>query len=243
MTDEHIDPIDYVMDAQDEVSRRRADQHLKHCAQCRAEVAEWREATSVLAESPAHVDPPAALRDSILAAASTTPQDSIDAEIEPTRDDTPEPTTGPKQPPRLRARWLLAAAAAVVLLVAGGVTVAVHPWSQSQTVSAVAKVTSAPDAQRASKPVDGGSLEMVFSTAQEKAVATLRGVAPAADGKVYQAWLITPSGMVDAGLLQPGKPTVLNGSIAHAKGAAVTVEPAGGSTQPTSKPIVSIFMS
>ncbi|WP_446664760.1 anti-sigma factor [Flexivirga sp. B27] len=237
MSDEHIEPIDYAMDALDDVSRRRADQHLSGCEQCRAEVAEWQEATAGLGSSVDPVDPPPELRAKVLAEAARSPQEHAQASATTHR--------GPSAARRTRhpGRWLAAAAAAIVVI-GGGITVASKPWQSEPTpVSAVAKVTDAPDAQHASKPVNGGSLEMIFSTAQEKAVATLRGVDPASDGKVYQAWLITPKGMVNAGLLQPGKPTVLNGSINHAKGAAVTVEPAGGSKQPTTKPIVQIFMS
>ena len=240
MSEEHIDTVDYAMNALDDVARRRADRHVEQCAQCRAEVAEWLEATSVLGESVQPVAPPASLRDSVLAAAAQTAQDD--------KHDAPAPgpeASGFQPPPSRRhpGRWLLAAAAAVVLI-GGGVTVAAHPWTQGPApVSAVARVTNAPDAQSTRKPVDGGTLVMVYSGRQQKAVATLRDVPAAAGGKVYQAWLITPSGMVDAGLLSPGKPTVLKGSIAGATGAAVTVEPAGGSKQPTSKPIVSVSMA
>ncbi|RNI19507.1 anti-sigma factor [Flexivirga caeni] len=231
MTSKHVDAVDYAMDALDDLARRAADRHLADCAQCRREVAEWRELTTVVGESVPPVAPPPALRETVLAAARSTPQES----------GTDRATDA--QPSRPRARWLLAAAAALVLI-AGGISVAVHPWSgHSAPASAVAQVTNAPDARRASKAVDGGSLVMVFSAKEEKAVATLQDVPAAATGKVYQAWFVTPSGMVDAGLLQPGKPTVLRGSTANASGAAVTVEPAGGSKQPTSKPIVVVSMS
>jgi anti-sigma-K factor RskA len=235
MTDDHIETIDYAMDALDEVSRRRADQHLARCAQCRAEVAEWREATAGLGASVAPAGPPPALRDAVLSGAARVPQDDI----------TPASDTAAMSPApsRRTGRWLLAAAAAVVL-VGGGATVATHPWSNSPaTVSAVERVERAPDAQRATAPARNGSLVMVTSAKQGKAVATLRDVPTPAGGKVYQAWLITPSGMVSAGLLQPGKPTVLRGSITGAKGAAVTIEPTGGSKQPTSKPIASVSMT
>lgn len=236
MTDDHIDTIDYAMDALDEMSRRRAVQHLAHCAQCRAEVAEWREATAGFGASVEPVSPPPTLRDAVLSGAKRVPQDDI------------APASGGQAkssaPSRRRTgRWLLAAAAAVVV-VGGGVTVATHPWSNSPTtVSAVERVERAPDAQHATAPARQGSLVMVMSAKQGKAVATLRDVPAAASGKVYQAWFLTPNGPVSAGLLQPGKPTVLKGTITGAQAAAVTVEPAGGSRQPTTKPIVSVSLT
>lgn len=236
MTDDHVETIAYAMDALDEVSRRRADQHLAHCAQCRAEVAEWREATAGLGASVAPVTPPPALRDAVLAGAARVPQDdtTTTTNVEVVSSAPSRPRTG---------RWLVAAAAAVIL-VGGGAAVVSQPWSHSpNTVSAVQKVEQAPDAQRATAPASSGSLVMVTSSKLGKAVATLRDVPPPAAGKVYQAWIITSKGPVSAGLLQPGKPTVLNGTIAGAKAAAVTVEPTGGSKQPTSKPIASVSMT
>lgn len=236
MTEEHIDTIDYAMDALDEVSRRRADQHLAHCAQCRAEVAEWREATAGLGVSATPVSPPPALRDAVLASAARVPQDDIVT----ASDDEPASS----RTHRRTSHWLLGAAAAVVILVGGGVTVATQPWNHNATTtSAIEQVEHAPDAQHATAPASKGSLVMVTSAKQGKAVATLRDVPAPAAGKVYQAWIITSNGPVSAGLLQPGKPTVLKGSITGAKAAAVTVEPAGGSQQPTTKPIATVSMT
>lgn len=233
--DNHIDTIDYAMDALDEMTRRRSDQHLERCAQCRAEVAEWREATAGLADSVMPVTPPPALRNAVLADAARTPQEG--------------PLPGPSEESRPAStrhhvgRWLAAAAAAVVV-VTGGVTVVSQPWNHTpNAVSAIERVQDAPDAQHATAPAGNGSLVMVTSATQGKAVATLRDVPAAASGKVYQAWLITASGPVSAGFLQPGKATLLQGSITGAKGAAVTIEPTGGSNQPTTKPVASVTMT
>lgn len=240
MTEEHIDTVDYAMDVLDEVARRRAERHLQHCAVCRAEVAQWREATALLAESPRPVEPPAAMRDSVLAAASTTAQDPG-----PGPSETSPPAAAPRGARRAhRGRWLLAAAAAVVLVVGGGIALTARPWeSGPSTVSAVERVEHATDAQRATSPAGHGSLVMVTSASRGKAVATLRDVPAAPSGKVYQAWIITGGGPVSAGFLRPGKATLLKGSITGAKAAAVTVEPTGGSKQPTSKPIAQVPMT
>lgn len=244
MSEEHIDTIDYAMDALDDLSRRRADQHLEHCAQCRAEVAEWREATAGLASFAEPVAPPAGLRDAVLADVSRLPQEAPPDTPEGARPETPAAHLARRERTRRHpGRFLLAAAAAVVVI-GGGVTVATHPWdNQPTTVSAIQQVEHASDAQRATAPAGDGSLVMVTSAAEGKAVATLRGVPAAAAGKVYQAWIITADGPVSAGLLQPGKATLLQGSITGAKAAAVTVEPSGGSKHPTTAPIATVTMT
>jgi anti-sigma-K factor RskA len=66
---------------------------------------------------------------------------------------------------------------------------------------------------------------------------------PAApDGKDFQVWLNQPNkGMVSAGLMPHGSaPTVtmvLSGDAATATAAGITMEPAGGSTSPTTAPV------
>ena len=54
-------------------------------------------------------------------------------------------------------------------------------------------------------------------------------------GKVYQLWLQTPSeDMVPAGLMPAGGSTaLLDGNADDAIGVGVSLEPAGGSEQPT----------
>ncbi|NNG39118.1 anti-sigma factor [Flexivirga sp. ID2601S] len=253
MHDKHIDTLDYALDAMDEVSRRWADRHLEHCAQCRAEVAELQEATAALGESTAPVSPPPALRDSVLSAVAQTPQTqtpqtpappSPAPHAETPADRTSQATTVSASRRRNHpARWLLAAAAAV-LLIAGGVTLVAQPWQQDKApVSAVQQVEQAPDARSTTVSADGGSLVVVTSAQRGKAVATLRGMPPAPAGKAYQAWFIAGGKPVSAGLLTPGTATVLDGSVSGASAAAVTVEPAGGSQQPTSKPLMTVALA
>ena len=66
------------------------------------------------------------------------------------------------------------------------------------------------------------------------------GMAPAPSGKAYQLWLQEPDGhMAPAGVMPPGRDlvVVLDGDASTATGAGITIEPAGGSAQPTSDPI------
>lgn len=66
------------------------------------------------------------------------------------------------------------------------------------------------------------------------------GMPHPARGKVYQLWFDDDGAMRSAGLMDPGRTdqaVLLRGGIDGASGVGVTVEPAGGSAQPTSAPL------
>jgi anti-sigma-K factor RskA len=62
---------------------------------------------------------------------------------------------------------------------------------------------------------------------------------PAPEGKVYQLWFVTPEAKISAGLISPDKNghgfTVVQfpPSVTQLAAAAITLEPEGGSEQPT----------
>ena len=62
---------------------------------------------------------------------------------------------------------------------------------------------------------------------------------PAPEGKVYQLWLVTPSAKVSAGLIKPDKTghgfavVQFPSNVTQLQAAAITLEPEGGSEQPT----------
>ena len=63
-------------------------------------------------------------------------------------------------------------------------------------------------------------------------------------GKVYQLWLIGKTKTVSAGLLPPATsgrtPAVLASGVVKGDTLGLTVEPAPGSTQPTTTPILAL---
>ncbi len=74
------------------------------------------------------------------------------------------------------------------------------------------------------------------------AVIAMENMPPLADGKQYQVWLIADSAPVSVGAFSPdpAEPLQLihlSGSADPYKQVAITIEPTGGSPQPTSKPI------
>jgi anti-sigma-K factor RskA len=143
---------------------------------------------------------------------------------------------------RRRNRWL-AAAAAVVAVGGGGVLAVTQPWNSSSQVQTniAAQVQQAPDAQRFQTTLsDGSTITIVRSASVGRAVLVTQNLAAAPSGQTYQMWLQAAAGnFVSAGLVPPGsdETVVLDGDAATAKGAGVSVEPTGGSQQPTTTPI------
>ncbi|NUS41512.1 MAG: anti-sigma factor [Terrabacter sp.] len=135
---------------------------------------------------------------------------------------------------------LVVAAATVAVLAIGGFTV----WRQvtSDPSRAIAdQVLAAGDATRTAKRFpDGATATIVRSASLHKAVLITSKMPSAPNGKVYQLWLQDPTGhMASAGVMPPGgdQVVVLDGDASKATGAGITVEPTGGSGQPTSDPI------
>ena len=253
----------YAVDAVDEQERADFEQHLAVCAECQAEVASFRATTEQLAVL-IGATPPERLREQILHDISQVrpfpPEVSREAldRLTSERPGGSEALEAPAPEGELvrrrahreqarrpqRGRWLAAAAAVVVL--GGGTAAALHPWDQqSQVQVALAdRVIQAPDAQRFVQPVaSGGSATVVRSKSVGKAVLLTDNLTPAPSGKVYQLWLKDAGGTFEsAGILPSGEQqkVVLDGDAATALGAGISVEPAGGSTQPTTTPVALI---
>jgi anti-sigma-K factor RskA len=218
----------YAVDALDDLERAAFERHLAECAECRHEVAGLREAAGLIAETTT-AEPPAELRDRVLAGIGG---------IRPLPPEVPI-----ARPRRRRTPRLLLAAAAAVLVVGGGVVAWQQPWSDSsQTViSAEQRVLQAGDAKRTSLDFPGGATATVtHSDSLGQAVIVTRDMPPPPEGKVYELWLDQPGrGMVPAGLMpeESDQTVLLSGDAATATAAGITVEPEGGSPEPTTEPI------
>lgn len=193
-----------------------------------------------------------------LAAAEPAPaglRDRVMAEVDQTRQDAP-PGAGVVVPIGSQ-RWsgtarLLAAAAAVLAVVALGVSVwGVGLSRQNDALVAasaeVTRVITAPDARTISGPVDGqsGRGAVVVSPALDSAVFVAEGLAAPPSGQTYQLWLIGADGSArSAGSFSPDQDGMaavrLSGSPETAAAVGMTVEPQGGSTQPTSTPVLAL---
>jgi anti-sigma-K factor RskA len=263
---EHDLTAAYAVDALTGDEARQAEAHLEVCAACRAELAQLRE---VLADLVAPVEPPAAMRDSVLAALddveqlppAAAPAAPLRALPDPAgRPEVAAPATGDDELAQRRtrrgarrtpSRWLpaVAAAAAAVLVAAaalGGWT-ALRWRDQAQqaqqAAAAVAQIAAAPDAVTVAASGGGagwGSARVVASASLGEAVIVPTGVEPAPRGSTWQLWWVTgEQAPRPAGLLSgpDGSPEVLEGAADGATAVAVTLEPAGGSSAPTTTPV------
>ena len=246
LNDLHLLSGAYAVDALDDLERARFEAHLETCADCRAEVAGLLEATTLLAETTA-VQPPAHVRDAVLAGIATVrPMPPV---VDPSSQSDREAPGGSS-----RRRWpskfhagALVAAAAVVAAVGIGVVVA-EPWDQgtSQTPSAADRVLAAPDAQTVATKVGDATATVVVSRSQGKAVLLTEDMPAPPDGKVYELWLQTPEDeMVPAGLMPPGanQTVLLEGDASDAVGVGITIEPEGGSKEPSLPPVALIELA
>lgn len=217
----------YAVDALDEEERARFEEHLSACESCREEVASLQEAAALFGEV-ATAEPPAGLRERVLAGAETI---------------RPLPPVPDLKAVRRRRRWagFLAAAAAVGVITGGAIIVSDRDGGSPQTqISLADQVIAARDAEHVTVDLEGGaSLTVYRSRAENRAAIVTRKMPAAPDGKVYQLWLQKKGQMVPAGLMSGGgdQALVLDGAVAGATAAGITVEPVGGSRQPTSDPI------
>jgi anti-sigma-K factor RskA len=248
MSDIHALSGAYAVDAIDPAERMLFEQHLATCADCRAEVASLREAAAMLPET-TEVAPPPGLRDRVLADISTVrplpPEVEKPEETLAFHRDVPLATeVVPLASRRRRLRPALVAAAAAVALVAGGV-VASEPWkddSTSQTqLSAADRVLNDPEAEHVTQEFPGGATAtLVRSKSEGKAVLVTSKMPAAPDGKVYELWFQDDAGaMIPAGLMprKSDQTVLLQGDATAATAVGITVEPVGGSDEPTTDPI------
>lgn len=223
----------YAVDAVDELERARFEQHLAECEDCRAEVAELRETAALLSEDTA-VTPPAALRESVLAGIS---------QVRPLPPEVPAPAPRASSEHRSgRRAWMPFLVAAALALVVGVGALIVQPWGGDDVpqLTAAEQVLQAPDAEEVFVDLgEAGRATVVRSKTEDKAVITTEDMVAAPDGKDYELWFIDGDTFTSAGLMPDvaDQTVVLDGSASDAAAVGITVEPEGGSKQPTTDPL------
>jgi anti-sigma-K factor RskA len=135
---------------------------------------------------------------------------------------------------------LLVAAALVVLVGIGAMIV--RPWADdAPRLTAAEQVLQAADAEEVFLDLgDAGRATVTRSKSLDRAVITTEDMVSAPEGKDYELWFQTPEeSMVPAGLMPdaPDQTVMLDGSAADAIAVGITVEPDGGSDEPSGAPI------
>jgi anti-sigma-K factor RskA len=218
----------YALDALPPAERGDFERHLEGCDTCVDEVRGLRETTARLGTAVA-VRPPDRLRSAVFAEIGAVRQaPPALAEVRPLRSWLPRLTAG------------LAAACLVAAMVTGAV--AFRTQQRLDQVEAAGRaataVLAAPDAQSVTQRVgSGGTATVVSSRQRGQVVFAVSGMPPLAESQDLQVWFMGPERIRSAGLIEPGERPLVAGSIADANRMGITVEPKGGSPQPTTDPL------
>ncbi|MER5758916.1 anti-sigma factor [Streptomyces sp. NPDC002082] len=229
----------YALDALAGEEYRAFTAHLRHCEACAQEVSEF-EATAARLAAAASLPAPAAMRQVVLRRIDTVRQ--------------VPPHTQPPAPVRLasvltrKAGPFVIAASIAAVAAFGGLAA----WQHQQTEQArtqlqqatrqaqdLAAVVAAPDARTVHGRTTTGAVTTVITSAlRDQAVFVSSGLATPPPGKTYQLWFDDHGTMRPAGLLPHDGATVMQGDPSDARAVGLTLEPAGGSPQPTTTPLL-----
>jgi anti-sigma-K factor RskA len=242
MTDVHELTALYAVDALTAQEVHEFDIHLADCDACQREVADMRDVTAQLSRA-VQADPPPTLRASVLAGISDTAQER------------PETTDAGRHAALLPFRkrviaklpYLVAAAAVLLAVGFGGWAVQSRDDAQQaqDRLAQIVQVFGAKDVHTVSAPVtNGGSATLVVSQVRNRAFFLADGLPALPEGKVYELWTINAT-PVPAGTFTADASAsliTLPDAAVHAATVALTVEPKGGSDQPTTTPIVALTL-
>jgi anti-sigma-K factor RskA len=216
----------YALDALDEDEQREYEEHLRSCARCREELAGFQETAGALAFAAGAPSPPPALRERILAQVSG---NGALAPVIPLR--------------RRRAFQAVTAFAAAAACIAIGLGI----WASSlrnslgaerQARSRLTELVADPAARRIA--LQGADGQLVV-TPHGDAALVVRGLSRAPEGRTYEAWVIAKGAPRPAGTFAGGagrEIVLLSRRVTPGTVVAVTVERAGGSAKPTTKPFI-----
>ena len=245
----HLLTGSYALDALPANELSDFERHLARCPSCSEEVRGLRETAARLALAAAEPPPPE-MRARVLAAVPLTRQ-------LPPGGRHAAPSSGQRGGLRrlpLKRTGLTAGILTLVAAVAFLVVFQVSTTRQLHQVQAgsraITAVLAAPDAHAETmKAAGGGTVTVVVSKTEHEAVVTSAHLPSLSGGRVYQLWVIhgSPKTKVTArsmGLLAAADSATTTPALASDVVAGdqlgITVEPAGGTSQPTTVPIVDL---
>lgn len=249
------DAAAYALNALSEQERAEFEAKANESEAMRNEVSEMSGTAALLGLASPPVQPSADLKASLMAKIATTPQLPREetADAAPARAEAATPAATPATA-KANARWftrptrILAAAAVAAALFVGGTVVGqaiVRNDFDVAQATALTQLQTADDAQQASVELaDGGVATLVWSLEQRRSAVLVDDLKPLPEGKTYQLWYIGEKGPISAGTFEAAESgvswRVLDGQMTGGDVVGVTVEPEGGSAQPTTDPIVAI---
>jgi anti-sigma-K factor RskA len=135
----------------------------------------------------------------------------------------------------LRPRWASPVAAAAAVAACAAIALGIWNISLHDQLSSARRA-----AVLEHVPVSGASGTVVVGSGGSAAI-LLSDLAATPVGKTYEAWVIRGTSAIPAGLFDGGQATTyvkLKQRVPAGAKVAVTVEPAGGSSAPTSAPFI-----
>lgn len=222
----------YALDALDPAERTLFEEHLETCDECAEEVRGMRNAAAELSRT-TEVAPPLQLRADVLSAISQV------RPLAPVVDN----VIALHRARAARSVWqVMAAACALIAILAGGWGLseqrAAHRASNAQ-LSTVSALLKAPDVKAITTTFSQGSGTVVYSADEGKMVLIGRDMPALNSAKTYQLWMLPTSGNpISAGIFKPDSAGnvefPVSGDLKGIPRLGISVEPKGGSAQPTS---------
>ncbi|WP_030724349.1 anti-sigma factor [Streptomyces sp. NRRL F-2580] len=212
--------------------------HLRRCTDCAREVDGLHAAAARLAAVTA-LPAPAPMRQTVLHRIETIPQ------LPPHTRPTPQArltTLLRRKAGAFVIAACLAAAAALGALAAYQYQQAeqtrTHAQQSTRQAQELAAVLAAPDARTVhGNTTTGAGTSVTTSATRDQAVFTSHGLPAPPDGKTYQLWFDDHGTKRSAGLIHGDGATLMQGSPDNARSVGLTLEPTGGSPQPTTTPV------
>lgn len=230
----------YVLDMLSDAERTEVENMLLRDPQARDRVRELRSVSAMLAFDLEPTQPSAGLRSRILDAARSDVGDRV-----------PDPTSAPAPislaerrdaratSSRGGGRWMPWAVAAMLAVALVGSLA----WNAALRSQLDERVVTDAYAIVAIGPAEGTDGEVLVVENQDSALVALSNLPALESGQVYQVWLIDDGDPVPNVTFQPnvaGAASIaVPGNVAAYRTLAITVEPSGGSTAPTTNPIIS----
>ncbi|ORM27710.1 anti-sigma factor [Williamsia sp. 1135] len=219
----------------------------------RHEVSRTREALAKMTVQVA-TPPPPQIREQLLASLSSQPLEppgfdrSTDG-VDPDKAVSPSNNVIDLAARRRPISLAVGSVAAALMLIIGGVLVGrvTAPDTGAPVASELeqdtSKVLSAPDMQLRQDAVGGGNVTVAASREANTAVVFADGLPPTPTGQTYQMWLLGDShDPTSVGLMQgdPGRQVIALDDLTGSDKLGITIEPDGGSPQPTGEVITAV---
>jgi Anti-sigma-K factor rskA/Putative zinc-finger len=216
----------YLLGALTDLERQAFERHVAGCAECRDELERLRPAADALPRSVEQVEPPPALKASLM--------EVVESEARE-RSGTPAARRRIRLPSLPRFRPALVAAALALGLLAGFGLAQLGGDDDSRTLAATVDQGRLPDAS--------GSLS-IQGDGEDGAILSVQGMPPAGGKRVYQAWVqrngtVVPQPTFEVGA-DGGGAVAVPEDLSGAEAVLVTREARGGARAPSERPLIQV---